>query len=261
MPWYTVQPYGTPTLNENYVRNLYAPLVAKLKELGVIDSADNGTWTYPAVKYKTKFTLGGQQYYLGFGINVYNPYTPQIFLYHDINQITNLTTTSSYVPSHITFYQDLNYAIIGFYSNSTYYTSPLIIWWDKTPYSAGNGVEVGPIYVSVLNSTATVYTGVANNGVAINPTGAIVHGQLVIPTLSLIHANIVGVNEKGLASPMRKGIIYIKPGYKEVAEFTNRLYFIYTSSPISTTEPLPGYFNINGGSAGNRWVLLGETTP
>lgn len=261
MPWYTVQPYGTPTLNENYVRNLYAPLVAKLKELGVIDSADNGTWTYPVVRYKTKFTLGGQQYSLGLGLSPGNPPVPQIHIHHGTNFITNILAASGVAISHITFYQDLNYVIIGHHSGSSYYTAPLIIWWDKAPYSIGNGVEVGPIYAATLNNSATVHTGSANNGAAINPVGNIVYGQLVIPALSIAHANIVGVNEKGFISPMRKGIIYIKPGYKEVAEFTNRLYFIYAPNPISTAEPLPGYFNINGGSAGNRWVLLGETTP
>lgn len=261
MPWYAVQPYGTPTLTETYVRNLYAPLVNKLKELGVINSADNGTWTSPVVRYATKFTLGGQQYHLGLGLTTSSPLVPQIFLYHGTSFNTNVFLPPVSTPSHITFYQDLNYAIIGCYSGSSFYTFPLIIWWDEAPYNVGNKVEVGPIYMTALNSSATVYTGIANDGVAINPVGNIVHGQLIIPTLSLAHANIVGVNETGLISPMRKGIIYIKPGYKEVAEFTNRLHFIYTSSPISATEPLPGYFNINGGSGSNRWVLLGETTP
>lgn len=261
MPWYAVQPYGTPAVTETYVRNLYAPLVNKLKELGVINSADNSTWTPPVVRYTTKFTLGGQQYSLGFGLSTSNPLVPQIFLYHGTIFSTNIPAPSISTPSHITFYQDLNYAIIGYYSGGSFYTFPLIIWWDEAPYSVGNRVEVGPIYVSSLNGSATVHTGIANNGTAINPVGIIVHGQLIIPTLSLVHANIVGVNETGLISPMRKGIIYIKPGYKEVAEFTNRLHFIYTSNPINAIEPLPGYFNINGGSGSNRWVLLGETTP
>lgn len=257
MSWFRAVPY-TSTVNETTLRNLYTPLVDQLKAVGLIDPADNGTLTGSYLRYRTTKVNGNYQVHIRFGLVTISSTVVQTIQLELGNGVS--TTTANVGGTSIT--QQTQYLdtenkllILSSHSNSSGYTTPVALYWESEAKDIGNGVLAGPLYLGSL-----VHGGLLSSLFTKNGTTAvvnIVYGSFYIPALSLVGTNTIADNEVGITIPLRSGIIVVPPGYKEVKELPNRLLFAYAVNRITDLEPIPEYYNINGGGASGKWVLLG----